>query len=98
MAKNRLVVPAGQLRRLGDLTHDMENQILKTLKLAKELSNVESTAGQHLESYLQQAQHIANAIRAECSCLTDYLSLNGMGRTIKPRESNRNSERSASDD
>lgn len=98
MAKNRLVIPAGPLRKLGDLTHDMENQILKTLKLAKELSNVDSTPGQHLENCLHEAQHIAKAIRAECSCLTDYLSLNGMGKTIKPRESNRNSERSASDD
>jgi hypothetical protein len=51
-----------------------------------------------LESCLQRAQHIANSIRTETFCLTDYLTLNGMGKTIKPREANDNSERSASDD
>jgi hypothetical protein len=98
MAQNRLVVPVRQLRKLRDLTDDMENQILKALKLANELSNANSTSGQYLGSCLQQAQHIAKAIRTESSCLMDYLSLNGMGKTIKPREANRNSERSASDD
>ena len=76
----------------------MEVQILKATKLAKELSHADSASGQHLKSCLQQTQNIAKAIRAESTCLMDYLSLNGMGRIIKPREANRNSERSASDD
>jgi hypothetical protein len=98
MTKNRLVVPAGQLRKLGDLTHSLEDQIAKALKLAKKLKDAESTRGQYLESCLQQTWGIAKEIRDECSCLMDYLSLHGMGKMIKPRESNRNSERSASDD
>ena len=86
MPKNRLVVPAGQLRKIGDLTHGMEVQILKATKLAKELSHADSASGQHLKSCLQQTQNIAKAIRAESTCLMDYLSLNGMGRIIKQTE------------